>query len=574
MALPRHHRPRLAADAATAAAVTAALRAHGAAIAPQVAAPAPEVVNSALHVLAEDARYATSAGGAAIALEDGDGMVCRAAAGVLSPGLGWRLDTKAGFSGECVRSAQLLLCDDAEHDPRVDPDVCRQLGIRSILAAPILHAGRVAGIIELFSERPRAFTAQHAERLANLAAEAATVAFGEPMALSASVTAPLAGIAQPWPGVRPAKAADPIPAATAAVEQPVVAAPAVAASVTATPSVAPPPAASPASAATANVARAEVKVAPEPVTRAAAAVVAPTQSETSALPARSEPAQAAVFPPTERTIATQTAKVTAATQPLPAPPVLPTWVAEDPSLYHLPLVSPRLNRRIALLVALAAILVCGSVLWRYSRRTAIAGPAVTVSVATPEPAQPTVAERTPADTLPRTPLVPTKPATRSSRSSVLSATKAKAAMSDSGRASQPQAPPTNDRKVESIDTGLPTAPQATPAVLAEIMNVPAARPDLPAVRVSQGVTAPVLVRQVTPSYPLAAREMRLQGAVVFDGTVGEDGRVRNLHLVSGHPVLVSAARVAVSEWLYRPSQLNGAPHEAQTRITVNFVLPR
>jgi TonB family protein len=573
MALPRHHRPRLAADAATAAAVTAALRAHGAAIAPQVAAPAPEVVNSALHVLAEDARYATSAGGAAIALEDGDGMVCRAAAGVLSPGLGWRLDTKTGFSGECVRSAQLLLCDDAEHDPRVDPDVCRQLGIRSILAAPILHAGRVAGIVELFSERPRAFTAQHAERLANLAAEAATVAFGEPMALSAPVTAPLAGIAQPWPGVRPAKAADPIPAATAAVAQPVVPAPAVAGSVTAPPSVAPPRAVSPASDATANAVRAEVKVPPEPVTRAAAAVLAPNQSETSALPARSEPAQAAVFPSTERTFATQTPKVTAATQPLPAPPVLPTWVAEDKSLYHLPLESPRLNRRIALLLALAAILVCGSVLWRYSRRTAIAGPAVTVSVATPEPAQAAVAERTPADTLPRTPLVPTKPATRTSRSSVLPP-KVNAAMSDSGRASQPQALPTNDRKVESIDTGLSSAPQATPAVLAEIMNVPAARPDLPAVRVSQGATAPVLVRQVRPSYPLAAREMRLQGAVVFDGTVGEDGRVRNLHLVSGHPVLVSAARVAVSEWLYRPSQLNGAPHEAQTRITVNFVLPR
>ena len=175
---------------------------------------------------------------------------------------------KAGFSGECVRSAQLLLCDDAEHDPRVDPDVCRQLGIRSILAAPILHAGRVAGIVELFSERPRAFTAQHAERLANLAAEAATVAFGEPMALSAAVTAPLAGIAQPWPGVRPAKAGRPIPAATAAVAQSVAAAPAVAASVTATPSVATPPAASPASAATANAARAEVTVPHEPVTRA------------------------------------------------------------------------------------------------------------------------------------------------------------------------------------------------------------------------------------------------------------------------------------------------------------------
>src|SRR5437016_2882184 len=107
MPSPRHHsRSTIRTDVATAAAVTAALRAHGAAIAPSVPVAAAELVNSALHVLAEEARYTSGADGSAIALEAGNEMLCRAAAGALSPGLGWRLDAESGFSGECVRTAK------------------------------------------------------------------------------------------------------------------------------------------------------------------------------------------------------------------------------------------------------------------------------------------------------------------------------------------------------------------------------------------------------------------------------------------------------------------------------------
>ncbi len=580
MALPRHHRPRLAADAATAAAVTAALRAHGAALAPQAAPPTPEIVNSALHVLAEDARYATGAGGAAIALEDGDGMLCRASAGILAPGLGWRLDTKAGFSGECVRSAQLLVCDDASDDPRVDADVCRQLGIRSIVAAPILRAGRVGGIFELFSERPQAFTPQHVERLANLAAEAATVAFGEPMPLSSPVSTPLAGIAQPWPGVRPAQSAEPVPSFASA---PPTSTPSPAAQTTSETETAPNAAPSSIPAAPAMPSQPQAAPLEEAVAHASVPASFLRVNETvvpaaaSAPPVTPEPLQAKPAAPA-RDILRQ--PVTAASQA----ESVATWVTEDPSLYRLPLSSPRLNKKMAMGVAIAATLICVLVLARYSRKPALTGPMVAVSVSSPE-----TAKTPPGDQASVPGRVPNRtteagksamPAVRRAHSATPKAATAASDRRDGGTTPVPREP---GRTAVALGALPPATLQAAPGALAEVMNVPAAQPemnvpssraDLPAVRVSQGATPPVLLRQVRPAYPLAAREMHLQGVVVFEGTVGSDGRVRHLQLISGHPLLVGAARAAVSDWLYRPSQLNGAPHEARTRINVNFVLPQ
>jgi len=42
--------------------------------------------------------------------------------------------------------------------------------------------------------------------------------------------------------------------------------------------------------------------------------------------------------------------------------------------------------------------------------------------------------------------------------------------------------------------------------------------------------------------------------------------------MSGNPLLVQAARVAVLKWRYRPRLLNGEPVEVETYITANFVL--
>ncbi len=99
------------------------------------------------------------ASGAAIALagKDAGTMICRASAGESAPPVGAALQVGSGFSGECVSTGKLLRCDDAETDARVDRESCRALGIRSMLAAPILMGERVIGILEVFSGQAGAF---------------------------------------------------------------------------------------------------------------------------------------------------------------------------------------------------------------------------------------------------------------------------------------------------------------------------------------------------------------------------------------------------------------------------------
>ncbi|MBZ5598743.1 MAG: GAF domain-containing protein [Acidobacteriia bacterium] len=114
-------------------------------------------LSTVLQLVAERAQSFTHATGAAIALAEGGEMICRATAGD-APGLGARLQTGSGFSGECVRSGMLLRCEDAESDPRVDRETCRGLGIRSMIAVPIRLGDVVIGLLEVFAPQADAFS--------------------------------------------------------------------------------------------------------------------------------------------------------------------------------------------------------------------------------------------------------------------------------------------------------------------------------------------------------------------------------------------------------------------------------
>lgn len=116
-------------------------------------------LDAALQLLADRAQYITGASGAAIALRrDGrDDMLCRASVGSNAPELGTLLSTEFGLSGESVRTRQLLRCDDAERDARVNREVCRQLGIASVLVMPVVNDDQVLGVFELFSGKANAF---------------------------------------------------------------------------------------------------------------------------------------------------------------------------------------------------------------------------------------------------------------------------------------------------------------------------------------------------------------------------------------------------------------------------------
>lgn len=93
-------------------------------------------------------------------------------------------------------------------------------------------------------------------------------------------------------------------------------------------------------------------------------------------------------------------------------------------------------------------------------------------------------------------------------------------------------------------------------------------------RIKQGgnVTAASIVTQTRPLYPALARQARIQGNVVLHAIIDKDGRVAQLEVVSGHPLLVQAALDAVKQWRYKPTLLNGDPVEVDTTITVTFTM--
>jgi TonB family protein len=92
------------------------------------------------------------------------------------------------------------------------------------------------------------------------------------------------------------------------------------------------------------------------------------------------------------------------------------------------------------------------------------------------------------------------------------------------------------------------------------------------IRVGGGVQQENLIHKIDPVYPPLAYQARIQGTVRFTAIIGRDGRIENLQLVSGHPLLVEAAREAVSQWEYRPTLLNGSRVEVVTQVDVNFTL--
>jgi putative methionine-R-sulfoxide reductase with GAF domain len=111
----------------------------------------------AISAITERAQHLTGATGAAIALRAGDEIVCRARAGRTAPDLGVRLQTESGISAEAVRTGEVMLCHDAERNPRVDLASCRLLGVRSILVSPLRYYRRTLGVFEVLSSSPSAF---------------------------------------------------------------------------------------------------------------------------------------------------------------------------------------------------------------------------------------------------------------------------------------------------------------------------------------------------------------------------------------------------------------------------------
>ena len=122
-------------------------------------------IDSVLQATTDAARNQTGADGIALALRSGGAFVCRARSGDIAPDLGATFNLDSGISGECLRRAQVLVCNDANTDTRVDAAACRALSLRSMVVVPVHGTLRIAGVLEAFSNRPYAFGAEQIDCL-------------------------------------------------------------------------------------------------------------------------------------------------------------------------------------------------------------------------------------------------------------------------------------------------------------------------------------------------------------------------------------------------------------------------
>jgi TonB family protein len=157
-----------------------------------------------------------------------------------------------------------------------------------------------------------------------------------------------------------------------------------------------------------------------------------------------------------------------------------------------------------------------------------------------------------------------KPSTANAEKSTLVVKSSASKLAQAQAEQAPQAIPMTGLASNSGDKALSGILEAGPS---------ARTPVLRTVKVSQGVSQGLVIKKVSPDYPAQARQLRIEGSVQLEATISKDGSVKNLKVVSGHPILARSAMEAVKQWKYKPYLLNGQAVEIDTQIAVNFKLP-
>jgi TonB family protein len=123
--------------------------------------------------------------------------------------------------------------------------------------------------------------------------------------------------------------------------------------------------------------------------------------------------------------------------------------------------------------------------------------------------------------------------------------------------------------LDPIDEAVFTPPSSAVPQKVEVRTI-----NIDKVNVASGIMAGRLIKKVQPGYPLSAKEQGIQGLVVLQAIITKEGRIRDLHVISGPEILQKPAMDAVKKWVYRPYLLNGEPVEVMTTINVIFTLGR
>ena len=544
---------------------------------------ASTALSEKLLAVAIRAQNFTGSTGVAIALTEGQDIVCRANWGTSAPEVGTRLSLEHSFTGLCVRTGEPLRCDDAETDPRVDAEACRALGISAIATAPVRRGLKVIGVIAAFSDTPKAFTEKHLLILTTLSevivelldrpepskpspaevetapalARAAGVAQARFMSLGNRANVETTVVGSRSSDLKLLEGSAPPVAAVEAVQSKSEAAvplrePAVSASIK--------PAPAPSVAAPVI----PMRTGPAPITTFGSAAAMGT-SDDDILPAAMDPGPL-------QPLRTST----------PSPgPILLTPSAEDGTFTFRSFgPSSSLHRWIIPAAVLAAILiVIGS--WRLiSASRARHGAAVTVQE--PQPAALASPSQDVAPSQPAAQEIKQSPFSPPVIMSVGSPAKAKPPRIEAGdvtvrREKEPVVQSAGTlRRLKQLPPAAPVAETAPPQLALSTSELPAAvaKPVPSAITppVSRVVSAQLLSR-VEPIYPDPARRMRLAGKVIVKATISRTGTVTNVRWISGNDLFHDTTVTAVRQWRYKPATLNGQPVESDLDIVLQFNPP-
>jgi TonB family protein len=131
-------------------------------------------------------------------------------------------------------------------------------------------------------------------------------------------------------------------------------------------------------------------------------------------------------------------------------------------------------------------------------------------------------------------------------------------------------PGTNSVRVD-LQPGSPPHPLAQPPTVPADTAASVTAAAAEHVQISSD-SAEIVSQPVKPAYPLLARQMKVQGSVILQALISRNGVIQDLRVVSGPPILASAAQEAVKQWHFKPHLEGTEPVETQTRITVNFTI--
>jgi TonB family protein len=511
-----------------------------------------------LNVIVVHAAEATHSAGAALGLlRDGE-LVCRASTGHLGPELSAGLKARSSLSGACLATRQPQVCVDTEFDPGIDPAVSRELGVRSILAVPVLDLrgpAQIAGVLEVYSEVPAAFSSAQEKLLQGFAEECARV---RQAALQHSQTESDAAMLPPE-RLRDALFLD-HPAEEAEDF--------------------------------------EASEGPDPLDELAPVLhrwerwkkqlnIEKKEAVATSPPEPQIPEPILGPKPIEPRVSKPKPSAPTISGRIPErmiPELVPSKLAASPAPGRRPLyeIWTLILASLAVIATVSVLFVMGSrVGWFGSsspqtkltepvlkktdtvQPVAAAPPAETRSAAIPAP------DSTSAETLApghsASPRVPEKKSRPSSQAAPVSAVgdlvvyeKGKVifrlkSTPEATSASHEAAEPLNDAVVDASST--------------------ARIPNSPIVWISPAEAERRLVRRTEPFYPAAARAAHRSGDVVLEVQVTEDGAVAKVRTVRGDRLLAAAAVDAVRKWRYQPYRQQDRPAKFQTDVTLSFALP-